>query len=37
LRESEVKELARDRNVPSSIQQAARKMNDKKDAPKRES
>jgi len=37
LRESEVKELARDRNVPSSIQQAARKINDKKDAPKRES
>jgi hypothetical protein len=37
LRESEVKELARDRNVPSSIQQAARKMTDKKDAPKRES
>lgn len=37
LRESEVKELSRDRNVPSSIQQAAKKMIDKKDAPKRES
>ena len=37
LRESEVKELGRDRNVPSSIQQAARKMTDKKDAPKRDS
>jgi hypothetical protein len=36
LRESEVKELARDRNVPSSVQLAAKKMIEKKDAPKRE-
>ncbi len=36
LRESEVKDLARDRNVPSSVQIAAKKMIDKKDAPKRE-
>lgn len=37
LRESEIKDLARDRNVPSSVQMAAKKMVDKKDAPKRES
>jgi hypothetical protein len=36
LRESEVKDLARDRNVSSSVQLAAKKMMDKKDAPKRE-
>ena len=36
LRESEIKDLARDRNVPSSVQMAAKKMVDKKDAPKRE-
>lgn len=37
LRESEIKELARDKNVPSTIQVQAKKMMDKKDAPKRES
>jgi len=37
LRESEVKDLSRDRNIPSAIQLQAKKMMDKKDAPKRES
>jgi arsenate reductase-like glutaredoxin family protein len=37
LRESEVKELARDRNIPSAVQLSAKKQLDKKDAPKRES
>jgi hypothetical protein len=36
LRESEIKDLSRDRNVPSSVQAAAKKIVDKKDAPKRE-
>jgi len=35
LRESEVKELSRDRNIPSTVQYAARKMVEKKDAPNR--
>ncbi|HME91838.1 MAG TPA: hypothetical protein VKE49_10465, partial [Myxococcaceae bacterium] len=35
LRDGEVKELSRDRNIPSSVQLAARKMIEKKDAPKR--
>ena len=35
LRESEVKELSRDRNIPSTVQHAARKMVEKKDAPNR--
>jgi len=35
LRESEVKELSRDRNIPSSVQLAARKMVEKKEAPNR--
>ena len=35
LRESEVKELSRDRNIPSSVQLAARKMVEKKEAPTR--
>jgi hypothetical protein len=36
LRESEVKDLARDRNVPSNVQLAAKKMMDKKESPKRD-
>ena len=35
LRDSEVKELSRNRNIPSHVQLAARKMVEKKDAPKR--
>ena len=35
LRDSEVKELSRDRNIPSSVQLAARKMVEKKEAPNR--
>lgn len=35
LRESEVKELSRDRNIPSSVQLAARKMVEKKEVPNR--
>jgi hypothetical protein len=37
LRESEVKDLSRDRNIPSGVQIAAKKMISKKDAPKRNS
>jgi hypothetical protein len=37
IRESEIKELSRDRNIPSAVQLQAKKMLDKKDAPKRES
>ena len=37
LREGEIKNLARDRNIPSSVQTSAKKMMSKKDAPKRES
>jgi len=36
LRESEVKDLARNKNVPSGVQLLARKMLDKKNAPKKE-
>ena len=36
LRESEVKDLARNKNVPSGVQMMARKMLDKKNAPKKE-
>jgi hypothetical protein len=36
LRESEVKDLARNKNVPSGVQVMARKMLDKKNAPKKE-
>jgi hypothetical protein len=36
LRESEVKDLSRNKNVPSGIQMMAKKMMDKKNAPKRE-
>jgi len=36
LRESEVKDLARNKNVPSGIQMAAKKQMDKKNAPKKE-
>ena len=36
LRESEVKDLSRDKNVPSGIQQLAKKQMDKKNTPKRE-
>ncbi len=36
LREAEIKDLARDRNVPSAIQLQAKKMIGRKDAPKRE-
>ncbi|HLL53943.1 MAG TPA: hypothetical protein VK447_10375 [Myxococcaceae bacterium] len=36
LRESEVKDLARNKNVPSGIQMAAKKMMDKKTAPKKD-
>ena len=36
LRESEVKDLARNKNVPSGVQLMARKMLDKKNAPKKE-
>jgi hypothetical protein len=36
LRESDVKDLSRDRNVPSGIASYARKMMDKKNAPKKE-
>ncbi|HEY1416299.1 MAG TPA: hypothetical protein VGF41_00300, partial [Myxococcaceae bacterium] len=36
LRESEVKDLARNKNVPSGVQVLARKMLDKKNAPKKE-
>jgi hypothetical protein len=35
LRESEVKELARDKNVPSGIQGFARKTLEKKNAPQK--
>ena len=35
-REGEVKDISRDRNVPSSVQLAAKKAIDKRDAPKRE-
>jgi hypothetical protein len=35
LRESEVKEIARDKNVPSGIQTHAKKMMDKKNAPQK--
>src|SRR5499427_5594226 len=36
LRESEVKDLAKNKNVPSGVQLMARKMMDKKNAPKKE-
>lgn len=36
LRESEIKDLARNKNVPSGIQMMAKKMMDKKNAPKQE-
>jgi hypothetical protein len=36
LRESEVKDLCKNKNVPSSVQMMARKMMDKKNAPKKE-
>jgi hypothetical protein len=36
LRESEVKDLSRNKNVPSGVQLMARKMLDKKNAPKKE-
>lgn len=36
LHESEVKDLARNKNVPSGIQMMAKKMMDKKNAPKKE-
>lgn len=36
LRESDVKDLARDRNIPSGVMQQAKKMMDKKNAPKRD-
>jgi hypothetical protein len=36
LREAEVKDLARNKNVPSGVQLLARKMLDKKNAPKKE-
>jgi len=36
LRESEVKDLARNKNVPSGVQLLARKMLEKKNAPKKE-
>jgi len=36
LRESEVKDLARNKNIPSGIQGQAKKMMDKKNAPKKE-
>ena len=36
LRESEVKDLARNKNVPSGVQVLAKKMLDKKNAPKKE-
>ena len=36
LRESEVKDLAKNKNVPSGVQMLARKMMDKKNAPKKE-
>lgn len=36
LRESEVKDLARNKNVPSGVQASAKKMMDKKNAPKKE-
>jgi hypothetical protein len=36
LRESEVKELTKNKNVPSGVQLQARKMLDKKNAPKKE-
>ncbi len=36
LRESEVKDLCKNKNVPSSVQMMARKMMDKKNAPKKQ-
>jgi len=36
LRESEVKDLSRNKNIPSGIQMAAKKQLDKKNAPKKE-
>jgi len=36
LRDSEVKELARNKNVPSGIQMQAKKMMDKKNAPRKD-
>jgi hypothetical protein len=36
LRETEVRDLARNKNVPSTIQMQAKKMMDKKNAPKKE-
>jgi hypothetical protein len=36
LRESEVKDLVKNKNVPSGVQMLARKMMDKKNAPKKE-
>ena len=36
LRESEVKDLSRNKNVPSAIQMMAKKMMDKKNAPKKD-
>ena len=36
LRESDVKTLARDKNVPNIIQMMAKKMMEKKEAPKKE-
>ena len=36
LRESDVKSLARDKNIPSSVQMMAKKIVEKKDAPKKD-
>jgi len=36
LREAEVKDLAKNKNVPSGVQLLARKMMEKKNAPKKE-
>lgn len=36
LRESEIKDLARNKNIPSGIQMMAKKMMDKKNAPKKD-
>ena len=36
LRESEVKDLCKNKNVPSGVQMMARKMMEKKNAPKKQ-
>jgi hypothetical protein len=36
LRDSEVKELARNKNVPSGIRMQAKKMMDKKNSPRKD-